>query len=244
MPDSFQLWPALDLLGGRVVRLRQGDFDDVTTFDEAPEALVARAAAFGDGLHVVDLDGARSGATVNEALVRRIVRASPVPVQLGGGLRTLDAVARAVELGVARVVVGSKAVEDPGFVGRLVQAFGPDAVAVGADLRGGRLATHGWTETSEQAVDDFFATMTGLGVETFVVTDIATDGMLAGPNVALIKRVAGAFSAVRVLASGGVASTDDLDALRGVGAGGAVLGRAWLGGTLSTDALRTYAETV
>ncbi|MDX1419107.1 MAG: 1-(5-phosphoribosyl)-5-[(5-phosphoribosylamino)methylideneamino] imidazole-4-carboxamide isomerase [Rubricoccaceae bacterium] len=240
MTSSFELWPALDLLGGRVVRLRQGDFSAITTYDDPIEALVTTAARFADGLHVVDLDGARDGATANAPLIERLVALSPVPIEVGGGLRTEADVARALGQGMARVILGSRAVEDPGFVRAMVEEYGPARIVVGADLRDGRPAVRGWTASAALTADAFLQAMREAGVETVIVTDVATDGMMEGPNTALLGRLASAFPDLRIIASGGVASVADLDALRAAGTAGAVFGRAWLDGVLAPDDLIAF----
>lgn len=240
MPAPFELWPALDLLGGRVVRLRQGDFTAITTYDDPVEGLVATAARFADGLHVVDLDGARDGATANAPLIERLVALSPVPVEVGGGIRTEADVARVLGQGVARVILGSRAVEDPGFVAAMVARHGPAQVVVGADLRDGRPAVRGWTATANLTAETFLQAMAEAGVETAIVTDVATDGMMEGPNTKLLGRLAAAFPDLHVIASGGVASVADLAGLRDAGTAGAVFGRAWLDGALAPDDLIAF----
>ena len=237
---SFQLWPALDLLDGHVVRLRQGDYDAVTRYDAALDDLLATAERFADGLHVVDLDGARNGATGNDDLLAIILDRATVPVEIGGGVRTEADIERLLGLGAARVILGSRAVEDPPFVDAMVARFGAEYIVVGADLKDGRPAVRGWTDTADLTADGFLRRMAESGVKTVIVTDVQTDGMMKGPNTPLIARLAADFPELAIIASGGVASVDDLDALRQSGAVGAVIGRAWLDGALSADDLVAF----
>ncbi|NNF58097.1 MAG: 1-(5-phosphoribosyl)-5-((5-phosphoribosylamino)methylideneamino)imidazole-4-carboxamide isomerase [Rhodothermaceae bacterium] len=239
---SFQLWPAIDVLGGRVVRLRQGDYDAITTYDTPVETLLDTVASFADGLHVVNLDGARDGDAEPGSLLKRLLAESPVPVEIGGGLRTMGALAEAFEQGAARVIIGSRAVEDAAFVREAVGHFGADRVVVGVDLKDGRPATRGWTETADLSADQLLESLSDDDVETVIVTDVQTDGMMQGPNHALIRRLVESFPELEIIASGGVAAVDDLAALRDTGAAGAVFGRAWLDGVLTPDALRAFRE--
>lgn len=238
---SFQLWPALDLLDGRVVRLRQGDYDAVTHYEDTLDDLLATAQRFAHGLHIVDLDGARDGQTGNAALLDAILDRATVPVEIGGGVRTEDDIERLLYKGAARVILGSRAVEDPPFVTAMVARFGPGRIVAGADLKDGKPAVRGWLDTADLTADTFLDQMVEAGVETVIVTDVSTDGMMQGPNTALIKRLAAAFPSLDVIASGGVASVTDLDALRQDGAAGAVIGKAWLDGAISADDLLAFS---
>ena len=244
-PDGFVLYPAIDLRGGRVVRLEQGDFDRETAYGDDP---VAQARAFADAgaawLHVVDLDAARSGEPVNRAAVAAIceeVGRTGVRLQCGGGVRDEAAAAAMFQAGVARVVVGTAAVERPGLVARLTERW-PGRVAVGLDLRGREVATRGWVTGSGRDVGDVLAALTSAGPAAFVVTQIVSDGMLAGPDVDGLTTVLEA-TPVPVIASGGVGSLDDLRRLAATGAAGrrlagVIVGRALYQGRFTlSDAL-------
>ena len=220
----IDLYPAIDLLGGRVVRLRTGDYDDQTVYGDDPVA-VARdfAAAGATWIHVVDLDAAKSGDPVNRPVVAAIVAAvgATAKVQTGGGVRTVDDVAELAGLGVARVVMGSAAVREPSIV---ADASAVLPVAVGLDHRGGELAVHGWTVGSGRYLDDVYELFPTAAA--FVITDIDRDGMLGGPDVdglaASVRR-----ASVPVIASGGVADLDDISALAEIeGLGGIITGKA------------------
>jgi phosphoribosylformimino-5-aminoimidazole carboxamide ribotide isomerase len=224
MPPMIELYPAIDLLGGRVVRLRQGDYADETVYGDDPVSVAREFAAAGVGwIHVVDLDAARSGDPVNRPVVAAIVAAldDAVRVQTGGGVRSLDDARELAEAGVARVVMGSAAVREPALV-EAASAIVP--VAVGLDHRDGDVAVHGWTEGSGVVLDDalsWFPT-----ADVFVITDIGRDGMLVGPDVDGLTRCA-ALAGAPVIASGGVSSLDDVVALARIdNLGGVITGKA------------------
>ena len=208
---SLTLYPAVDIKDGRAVRLTQGRADEETVYDADPVAAAGRFASVGtEWLHVVDLDAAFTGEPRNRHLIAEIVEATGCRVQASGGVRTLEDVEASLGYGAERVVIGTMALTDPGFVARVLDAVGP-RIAVGLDARGTTLQARGWTE---EAGDLFEALerFTEMGVPRFVYTDVAKDGMLAGPNVEMLRRVADATSA-HVTASGGVATLDDLRTL-------------------------------
>ncbi len=235
LTSAFAVLPAIDLRDGRVVRLEQGDFGRETAFSDDPVATAtAFAAAGARWLHVVDLDGARTGVPAHGPVIEQIVGAigDRVRVEVAGGLRSRAAVDTVLASGAARVVVGTAAITDPAFAASLVAAHGPDRVAVAIDVRDGRAVGHGWT--MESGGVDAVAVMTALaaaGVATFEVTAIDRDGLLQGPDVDLYRRlVEGAFGSI--IASAGVRSVEDLDALRSLGCAGAIVGRALYDGRM------------
>lgn len=236
---TFELLPAIDLLGGRVVRLRQGDFGRETVYSDEPEAVAEQFVVAGARwLHVVDLDGARSGRPVHGEVVRRIVAAvgERASVEVAGGHRTPSAVAEVLDAGAARVVVGTAALADPAFAGTLVARHGADRVAVALDVRHGMAVGGAWMPgTSGTSVPDAVAHLAAAGVQWFEVTAIDRDGTKAGPDLALLALVA-ADQRTRVVASGGIASVEDLRAVRGLGCAGAIVGRALYDGTISLEA--------
>jgi len=222
----FRVIPAIDLQGGRAVQLAQGDFERSTVFGDDPPAVARRWEAAGAELvHVVDLDGAREGGPRQLSLVGQIVRAIGVPVQLGGGLRSADDVEAAFAEGVAQVVLGTAALEDAALLDASVERFG-ERIAVGIDARDGRVAIRGWRDLSDRDALGFAQALATRGVRTIVYTDIVRDGMLGGPNVAATGRMVAAVPEVEVIASGGVSRPDDLLALAGTGARGAIVGTA------------------
>jgi phosphoribosylformimino-5-aminoimidazole carboxamide ribotide isomerase len=225
----FELYPSIDVLGGRVVRLHQGDFDQETVYDDDPVA-VARSfeAAGASWIHVVDLDAARRTGSNRDTVVA-VARAVSVQVQTGGGVRD----ASLLDDGVARIVLGSAAIEDPELVPRLADAY-PQRVAVGLDHRDGEIRFRGWEEASGRRLLDVADELALPGVAAFVVTDISRDGMLVGPDVDGLAEIHAATS-VPVIASGGVGSLDDLSALRSLGLAGAIVGKAIYEGRFRVD---------
>jgi len=228
----MELWPAIDLRGGNCVRLLQGDYARETVFGHDPVAMVGRFVAGGaKRLHIVDLDGAKAGAPVQAELVRRMAAAAGVPCQVGGGIRTVETAEAYLAAGLARVIIGSVAVEDPGLLERLATAH-PDRIVLGLDARDGRVATRGWVETSEQAAVDVARRHAGLPLAAIVFTDIATDGTLAGPNVAGLEEML-AVATAPLIASGGIATLDDIRRVRSLGCAGCIVGRALYDGAFT-----------
>jgi phosphoribosylformimino-5-aminoimidazole carboxamide ribotide isomerase len=236
--SPFTVMPALDLRGGRVVRLAQGDFARETRYEDDPVTLARGFAAAGARwLHLVDLDGARAGGFACAGVLRRIRAETPLAVQLGGGVRGEADVAARLDAGAARVVVGTLAVREPLRVRGWLQRFGSDALCIALDARRDaqglwRLPLAGWREDSGATLDTTLAAYRDSALRHVLCTDIDRDGMLRGPNLALYRRLADAWPALRILASGGVSSEADLAALRGSGAAAAVVGRALLEGRL------------
>lgn len=229
----MQLYPAIDLMGGQAVRLRQGRAEEKTVYSDFPVDVAREwAARGGDWLHVVDLDAAFTGEQSNLDVVRRMAGAIGIPIQLGGGIRDEAAVQRALEAGVTRVVIGTRAAAGDDFLARAVGRFGGERIAVGIDARDGRVAVRGWTETTQIRAPDLAKKAGDLGVAALIYTDIATDGMLQGPNLkAVASMVAGTSAAV--IASGGVASAADLCALEAIeGLSGAIIGKALFDGRI------------
>ena len=228
------LYPAIDLKGGQCVRLLKGDMGQATVFNDDPADQARRFAAEGfSWLHVVDLDGAVEGRSVNTTAVSAILETAAIPVQVGGGVRSLADVERWIEAGVSRVILGTAAVRDPQLVRDAASAF-PEQVAVAIDVRHGKVAVGGWVETSELDPTDLGRRFEDAGVAALIVTDIGRDGTLSGVNVPEIGAIADAV-AIPVIASGGVAGVEDIERLKarqGVAIAGAVLGKALYTGAL------------
>ncbi len=238
----FEVIPAIDIRGGRCVRLLQGDYGRETVYDADPVAVARRWAAAGaPRLHVVDLDAARVGAPVNADMIAAIARAVPVPLQVGGGIRS-EAVARAYwEVGVERVVLGTAAVRDTTLVAGLV-ACAPERVVVAVDARDGAVRVDGWTAATDLSALDLVARMTALGVRRFLYTDIARDGSLTEPNVEALRRLVAATPAA-VIASGGVARVAHVRQIAACGAAGVIIGRALYTGDVDlAEALAAVAD--
>jgi phosphoribosylformimino-5-aminoimidazole carboxamide ribotide isomerase len=234
---TIDLYPAIDLLGGRVVRLRTGDYDDQTVYGDDPVAVARQFVAAGaQWIHVVDLDAAKTGDPVNRPVVSAIAQAvrGSAQIQTGGGVRTIDDALELAGAGVARVVMGSAAVRDPSLVAQVSEHI---AVAVGLDHRDGELAVHGWTEGSGRFLDDAYGLFPTAAA--FVITDIARDGMLAGPDLVGLARSV-ELAPAPVIASGGVSDLADVVALAEIaGLGGIITGKALYEGRLDVaEALR------
>ena len=229
------LLPAIDLMGGQVVRLRQGKAEEKTVYSDDPAALARRwQQEGGDFLHVVDLDAAFSGTSgpENQAALRAILGALTIPCELGGGLRDVATVRRALNLGVSRVVIGTRAAESVAFVRDLVQTFGSERIVVGIDAKDGNVAVRGWTETSHRRALDLALEVQAAGVGTIIYTDIATDGMLSGPNFTELDALLGQLDC-SLIASGGVSTTEDvLELSRRPQLHGTIIGRALYEGNL------------
>ena len=232
---SFTVYPAIDVRDGAVVRLKQGDYAQQTTYADAPLALAQRYA--GDGaqwLHLVDLDAARDGGYTLAPLLAGIARTTSLKVQTGGGIRSRDDVARVLDAGTSRVVVGSLAVREPEQVAAWIGDFGAERITIALDTRQidgeWRLPLHGWTQVSGRTLDDLARFYADAGLAHLLCTDIGRDGMLAGPNLALYAHLAKLVPGVAVQASGGIRDVPDIIAARAVGCGGAILGKALLEG--------------
>jgi phosphoribosylformimino-5-aminoimidazole carboxamide ribotide isomerase len=243
----MEIIPAIDLKEGACVRLYQGDFAQATVYGTDPAAMARRWVEAGaTRLHVVDLDGARAGAPVNTEAVRAIVEAAGVPVQLGGGLRSEEAIAAALATGVARVILGTAAVQSPAFVAQMVARFG-EHIIVGVDAHEGRVATAGWTEVGDVQASTLVDQMGRAGVQRIIYTDISRDGTLTEPNYEATGALVRADGPA-IIASGGIAHTDHLLRLAALGAEGAIVGRALYTGAIvlpaAIQALRTGASHV
>ena len=241
---AFDLIPAIDLRGGRVVRLVTGDFDRETVYGDDPAAVAAGFAVEGVGwIHVVDLEAARTGAPEQLEAVTAVVRAvgNRARVQVGGGIRSDDAVDRVLGLGVTRVVIGTAALDDSGFAGALVRKYGPEQVAVALDVRAGQAVGEGWRSGAAGVPAVEAATrLRDEGVETLIVTGIDRDGLLEGPDLDLLESIL-RLGAGGVIASGGISSTADVLRVRQLGCSGAIVGRALYEGRLD---LRTTLQAL
>jgi len=236
---SFTVYPALDIREGRVVRLLQGDYAQQTTYGDDPlPRAKAFAAAGASWMHLVDLDAARAGGYTLAPLLSAIASESGLKVQTGGGIRRRDDVARLLDAGAARVVVGSVSVREPETVIGWLQAFGAERLTIALDARqadDGRwlLPVHGWTETADVTLDELAQRYAQAGMRHLLCTDIARDGMLSGPNIDLYRHLSNLLPGVAVQASGGVRSAADVADAKAVGCGGAILGKALLEGRMT-----------
>ena len=225
------LLPAIDLFGGQAVRLYQGDYNQMTVYDPDPLHTVRQFERAGaTHLHLVDLEGAKTGRTTNLPVIQRIAAQTNLLIEVGGGIRTMDTVRRYLEAGASRVILGTAAVTDPAFTAQAVAQYG-EKIAVGADLKDGKVAIKGWLETSQDSWETFFDRMQALGVQTVICTDISRDGARRGANLALYRTLASRYS-MDIIASGGVSSLEDIRALKEAGAAGAIIGKAYYTGAI------------
>ena len=222
----MQLYPAIDLKDGNCVRLTQGLFEQAKIYSHTPADMAKewenQGATF---LHLVDLDGALAGRSVNEPAIRSILKAVSIPVQIGGGIRSRDGVASMLDLGVKRVIIGTKAAKNPEFIGEVVEEFGTDCIVAGIDAKDGKVAIEGWEKLSCLSALDLCKNMKDFGVQHIVYTDISRDGMLTGPNVPATKELT-RETGLDIIASGGVSSMEDLRRLYEEGIKGAIIGKA------------------
>ena len=219
------IYPAIDIYDSKAVRLIRGDYAQMTVYSDDP---VAVARGFRDAgataAHIVDLEGARDGSPANFDIIERIIAASGLEIQAGGGIRTQDAIEKYLSIGARRVILGTAAVSAPGFLADAVRAYG-DAIAVSADIKDGVIAVKGWTELSNHDALSFCHMIANIGVQTLICTDISKDGLLGGTNMELYKTLRKELS-IRLIASGGITSLGEITALSALGVDGAILGKA------------------
>ena len=238
----MEIWPAIDLRDGKCVRLVQGDFDRQTIYADDPVEVARHWVELGARrLHLVDLDGARDGRTANQDVARSIVEAVKIPCQLGGGIRDEETITRLLAAGLSRLVIGTRAVKDPDWLGDVCRRF-PGQLVVGIDARDGRVATDGWYQVSDLDAVAMAVQLAGEPLAALVYTDIARDGMLQGPNLEAMKRMQQEVS-MPVIASGGVTTLDDVQSLADVGMAGCIIGKALYENRLSLpDILETAGD--
>ena len=232
------IYPAIDLYDGKAVRLYKGDYAQMTVYSENP-AEVAKdfAAAGASHIHLVDLEGAKKGSPANLETISKIIEAANLFVEVGGGIRSLETVEQYLAIGVDRVILGTAAVTDPEFLEAALARYG-EKIAVGVDLKDGYVAIKGWTETSGLTAEAFFARMEALGVKTVICTDISRDGAMKGTNRELYRELSGKF-AIDLIASGGVSTLEDVQALAEMNLHGAIIGKAYYIGAID---LKTAIE--
>ncbi len=225
------LFPAIDLFEGKAVRLYKGDYNQMTVYSEHPEEIARDFAACGAShIHLVDLEGARSGETPNLETVLRIRESTGLFCEIGGGIRSMEIVDRYLGAGLDRVILGTAAVADEGFLRRAVEKYG-EKIAAGADIRDGYVAVKGWTEQSGVTLEAFFEKMEDIGVSTVICTDISRDGAMRGTNREMYRMLSEKYS-VRITASGGVSTLEDVRKLREMNLYGAIIGKAYYTGDI------------
>ena len=238
----MKLFPAIDLIGGKAVRLVRGDYAQMTVYNDHPTEVARSFAASGaEYLHVVDLEGAKNGGTPNLETVRQIISATGMFVEIGGGIRTPEVVKTYLEAGASRVIIGTAALTEPEFLDRMLDSYG-DKIAVGVDFRDGKVAIKGWTELADVSCYEFCETLEKKGVSTVICTDISKDGLLGGTNLALYADMVKRFR-LQLTASGGVSSLEDVRRLSEMGLYGAILGKALYTGDIDlAEALKIARE--
>lgn len=227
----MQIYPAIDLKNGQCVRLKQGKFDDITSYGTDPvERAKIWESAGASYIHVVDLDGARTGNGLNIEAIKKIAETVKIPVQTGGGIRSMEDIKKRIDAGVSRVIIGTAAVSNPELVEEAVKIYG-DKIAVGVDASKGMVATDGWEKISDISATDLCLKMKGYGVKTVIYTDISKDGMMAGPSIDTTEKLIKA-TGMNVIASGGVSNMADLEAVKKIGSYGVIIGKALYQGAL------------
>lgn len=228
----MMIYPAIDIKDGKCVRLTQGKFDKEKVYFESPPEVAKLWQEKGSKvLHIVDLDGALEGESKNLSVIKKIVEAVDIPIQLGGGIRSLETIKALIDIGISRVILGTKAIEDREMLRKAVKMYG-NRIVVSIDAKDGYVALNGWTKTSEVIALDFAKELETLGVKTIVYTDIARDGMMKGPNFEAIKKMKEHVE-IDVIASGGVTSLDDIIELSKIGVAGAIVGKALYEGKIN-----------
>lgn len=222
----MQLYPAIDIIDGQAVRLVQGDYNQETVYDKNPVKVAkAWASAGASFIHVVDLDGALNGKWANKEAISDIVKAVDIPVQTGGGIRSLSDIKERLDVGINRVILGTVAIKNPEIVKEAVEMFGSEKIVVGIDAKDGMVAIHGWEEVSTMSALALCKKVKSMGIRTIIYTDIAKDGMMLGPNIEQTSYLA-SETGMNLIASGGVASYDDLDKVSKSLAKGVIIGKA------------------
>lgn len=225
------LLPAIDLYDRKAVRLFKGDYQNMTVYSHNPIEIARDFEACGARyIHMVDLEGARDGTTPNIAIVEQVARETALFVEIGGGIRSMDTVDRYIAAGVSRVILGTAAVKDPDFLKAAVSKYG-EKIAVGADVKDGKIAIRGWLETADVSLDEFLAQMEAIGVKNVICTDISRDGAMRGTNLALYKALSEKY-ALDITASGGVSTMEDVRQLRSMNLYGAIIGKAYYTGAI------------
>jgi phosphoribosylformimino-5-aminoimidazole carboxamide ribotide isomerase len=228
----MNLFPAIDLYGGKAVRLYKGNYDEMTVYNDDPVSVAKDFEACGAKyIHLVDLEGARTGETPNLDVIKRVVSETKLFAEVGGGIRSMDTIEKYISAGVSRVILGTAAVKNPSFLMAALLKYG-ESVAVGVDIRDGMVAINGWTENSALHYTEFMERLISIGVRTVIVTDISRDGAMKGTNRSLYAELAENFPALNVIASGGVSSLEDVKALSDMGVYGAIIGKAYYTGAI------------
>ena len=222
----MRLYPAIDIINGQAVRLMQGDYKKETVYDKDPVQVAKQWEDAGaDYIHVVDLDGAQDGTWKNRETISNIVKSVKIPVQTGGGIRSLQDIEERLSVGIARVILGTVAIKNPALVSEAVNKFGHEAIVVGIDAKDGMVAIHGWEQVSDMSALDLCLKVKAMGITTIIYTDIAKDGMMLGPNIEQTRQLI-QETGMNIIASGGVSNYEDLEKVSQIQAEGVIIGKA------------------
>jgi len=238
----MQIYPAIDIKNGQCVRLKQGRFDDMTVYGNDPLGIARKFVAAGATyLHVVDLDGARMGTGYNQEVIKKIIDTFNIPVQTGGGIRTMRDIEERIAIGVSRVILGTTAVSNPEIIKEAVKIYG-EKIAVGIDAVNGRVAIQGWEKVSEISAMELCKQMKQFGVKTIIYTDITKDGMMVGPNIESTKEIIDA-TGINIITSGGISAMMDIEKADQIGSQGVIIGKALYQGALNlSDAVNRFEK--
>lgn len=237
----MKIFPAIDLFGGKVVRLRKGDYRQMTVYSDFPASVAQDFKARGAKcVHIVDLEGAKDGGTPNFQSVRDIISVGGLFCEIGGGIRSLEIVEKYLKIGASRVILGTAAVENEPFLRKAMSLY-KDKIAVGADIKDGLVAVRGWVENSAITLSEFAKRMQDFGVKTLICTDISRDGEMRGANLEMYKRLTDVFN-MEIIASGGVTTVEEISILKSHGVSGAIIGKAYYEGKISLEAAIAAAE--
>lgn len=225
--SNFKIIPAIDIFGGKCVRLTKGDYDKSKVYNKDPVQVAQNFKKAGiKYIHIVDLDGARIGEPVNLRVIENIIKKIDLQVQVGGGIRAIQDAEKLFNVGVSKIIIGSMLVRDPQFFKNLIQKFGDDKIIAGIDVKNDKVAISGWEEATTVSTFDSIQNAINLGANEFVITDINKDGMLIGPNLELYKKIKANFHSIKLIASGGVSSQEDIDELGKLNLDGVIVGKA------------------
>lgn len=237
----MKIFPAIDLFGGKVVRLRKGDYRQMSVYSDSPASVAQDFKARGAKcVHIVDLEGAKNGGTPNFQSVKDIITVGGLFCEIGGGIRSLETIEKYLEIGASRVILGTAAVENEPFLRKAVSLY-KDKIAVGADIKDGFVAVRGWLENSAITLSEFAKRMQDFGVKTLICTDISRDGEMRGANLELYRRLTDEFN-MEIIASGGVTTVEEIRILKSHGVSGAIIGKAYYEGKISLEAAIATAE--
>jgi phosphoribosylformimino-5-aminoimidazole carboxamide ribotide isomerase len=242
---NFELWPAIDLIDGKPVRLYKGDYDQKTEYETSLSTLAKQFSRVAFGIHVVDLEGAKKQKPVNFKAFQEIFSSSKIPFEVGGGIRNTQDIENLLAAGAKRVILGTSALKNPKFLQDAVNTFSPEKIVVGVDAKDGMVATHGWEEKSNVDAEEFIEKLQKkFGIQTIIFTDIATDGTLSGPPLKTFARLVKKFPTLHIIASGGIANMNDIQKLKEIGVQGAIFGKAFYENKISLEELENFYSTL